>query len=94
MTSTFFADTNSKVKKLKNDGTYPVQNRSGLSLVKRGNSKYFVGNIRFPFNRSGKQIICSLEYCLFHNQRDIKNYMYLLNLNTKSLISLYNLYFI
>ena len=56
MTSTFFADTNSKVKKLKNDGTYPVQNRSGLSLVKRGNSKYFVGNIRFPFNRSGKQI--------------------------------------
>ena len=51
MTSTFFADTNSKIRKLKKDKTYPVQNRSGLQLIKRGNSKYFVGNMRFPFTR-------------------------------------------
>ena len=56
MTSTFFADTNSKIRKLKKDKTYPVQNRSGLQLIKRGNSKYFVGNMRFPFTRNGKNI--------------------------------------
>ena len=56
MTSTFFADTNTKIRKLKEDRNYPVQNKSGLSLIKRGNSKYFEGRIRFPFNASGKLI--------------------------------------
>ena len=28
----------------------------GLSLQKRGNSKYFVGQINFPFNKSGRRI--------------------------------------
>ena len=56
MTSTFFADTNPKIRKLKKDGKYSVANKSGLTLVKRGESKYFVGNIRFPFNRTGQKI--------------------------------------
>ena len=56
MTSTFFADTNNKIRKLKKDGKYSVANKSGLTLVKRGESKYFVGNLRFPFNRSGQKI--------------------------------------
>ena len=56
MTSTFFADTNTKIRKLKEDRNYPVQNKSGLSLIKRGNSKYFVGAIRFPFNKDGNKI--------------------------------------
>ena len=57
MTSTFFADTNTKIRKLKEDRNYPVQNKSGLSLIKRGNSKYFVGAIRFPFNKDGNKIM-------------------------------------
>ena len=56
MTSTFFADTNNKIRKLKKDGKYSVANKSGLTLVKRGESKYFVGNLRFRFNRSGQKI--------------------------------------
>ena len=56
MTSTFFADPNTKIRKLKEDRNYPVQNKSGLSLIKRGNSKYFVGAIRFPFNKDGNKI--------------------------------------
>ena len=56
MTSTFFADTNSKIRKIKKDKTYPVQNRSGLSLVKRGNSKYFVGSLRYPFTKEGQKV--------------------------------------
>ncbi len=56
MISTFFADTNSKIRKIKKDGKYKVGNKLGLSLEKRGNSKYFVGQINFPFNRSGKRI--------------------------------------
>ena len=56
MTSTFFADTNSKIRKIKKDGKYRVGNKLGLSLEKRGNSKYFEGRIRFPFNALGKLI--------------------------------------
>ena len=48
-----FADTDTKISKITEDGTYKVQNRSGLSLVKRGNSKYFEGKFRFPFRRVG-----------------------------------------
>ena len=60
MTSTFFADTNTKIRKLKKDKKYPVQNRSGLCVIKKGNSKRFVGNLRFPFNKNGKKISISL----------------------------------
>ena len=60
MTSTFFADTNTKIRKLKTDKKYPVQNRSGLCVIKKGNSKRFVGNLRFPFNKNGKKISISL----------------------------------
>ena len=56
MTSTFFADTNSKIRKITKDKTYPGQNRSGLSLVKRGNSKYFVGSLRYPFTKEGHKV--------------------------------------
>ena len=43
MTSIFFANTNSKIRKLKEDRSYTVQSNSGLSVVKRGRSKYFKG---------------------------------------------------
>ena len=56
MTSTFFADTNPKIRKLKENKIYPVQSKSGLYVIKRGTSKYFEGRIRFPFNSSGKKI--------------------------------------
>ena len=56
MTSTFFADTNPKIRKLKTDKPYPVQNKSGLYLIKKGNSKYFEGRIRFPFTANGQKI--------------------------------------
>ncbi len=56
MTSTYFFDTNPKIRKLKEDAIYPVQSKSGLYLIKRGASKYFEGRIRFPFNASGKKI--------------------------------------
>ena len=41
MTSTFLADTNPKIRKLKTDKPYQVQNKSGLYVIKKGNSKYF-----------------------------------------------------
>ena len=41
MTSTFFANTNSKIRKLKVDKSYPVFPNSGLSVIKRGKSTYF-----------------------------------------------------
>ena len=41
-----FADTDSKIAKLKEDGSYRVQNQSGLYLIKRGNSTYFTGKFR------------------------------------------------
>ena len=56
MTATFFANTNSKIRKLKEDKSYPVIPKSGLSVVKRGESKYFEGRMRFPFHSSGKKI--------------------------------------
>ena len=56
MTSTFFADSNPKIRKLKTDKPYPVQNKSGLYVIKKGNSKYFEGRIRFPFTATGKKI--------------------------------------
>ena len=56
MTSTFFANTNSKIRKLKEDKSYPVSPNSGLSVIKRGKSRYFQGRMRFPFNASGKKI--------------------------------------
>ena len=55
MTSIFFADSNPKIRKLKDNKSYPVQPKSGLSLVVRGTSKYFEGRMRFPFNASGKK---------------------------------------
>ena len=55
MTSTFFANTNSKIRKLKEDKSYSVQYNSGLSVIKRGKSKYFQGRMRFPCNSSGKK---------------------------------------
>ena len=36
MTSTFFADTNPKIRKLKENKIYPVQSKSGLYVIKRG----------------------------------------------------------
>ncbi len=56
MTSTFFANTNSKIRKLKEDKSYPVLKNSGLSVIKRGKSRYFQGRMRFPFNAFGKKI--------------------------------------
>ncbi len=56
MNPTFFANTNSKIRKLKEDKSYPVFPNSGLSVIKRGNSRYFQGRMRFPFNTSGKKI--------------------------------------
>ena len=56
MISTFFANTNSKIRKLKEDKSYPVLENSGLSVIKRGKSRYFQGRMRFPFNSSGKLI--------------------------------------
>ena len=35
MTSIFFADSNPKIRKLKDNKSYPVQPKSGLSLVKK-----------------------------------------------------------
>ena len=55
MTSIFFADSNPKIRKLKDNKSYPVQPKSGLYLIKRGTSKYFEGRMRFPFNASGKK---------------------------------------
>ena len=46
MTSTFFANTNSKIRKLKVDKSYPVFPNSGLSVIKRGKSTYFQGRMR------------------------------------------------
>ena len=55
MTSTFFANSNPKIRKFKGK-CCSVQPKSGLFVVQRGNSKYFEGRIRFPFNASGKLI--------------------------------------
>ena len=56
MTSTFFANTNTKIRGLKEDKSYPVIPKSGLNVIKRGKSRYFEGRMRFPFNASGKKI--------------------------------------
>ena len=56
MISTYFANTNTKIRNLKEDKSYPVLPKSGLNVVKRGKSKYFEGRMRFPFNSSGKKI--------------------------------------
>ena len=56
MTSTFFANTNTKIRGLKEDKSYPVIPKSGLNVIKRGKSKYFEGRMRFPCNTSGKKI--------------------------------------
>ncbi len=45
MTITYW-DTDSKISRIKEDGSYRVQNRSGLSLIKRGKSYYFQGKFR------------------------------------------------
>ena len=41
MTSTYFANTNTRIRNLKEDKSYPVLPKSGLNVVKRGKSKYF-----------------------------------------------------
>jgi len=51
MTKKVFYDTDTKIAKVTRDKSYSVQNRSGLSLIKRGESKYFEGKFRFPFHR-------------------------------------------
>ena len=55
MTSTYFANTNTKIRKFKGKSC-SVQRQSGLYVIKKGNSKFFEGRIRFPFNSSGKLI--------------------------------------
>ena len=60
MTSTFFANTNRKIRGLKEDKSYPVIPKSGLNVIKRGKSTYFQGRMKFPFNASGKKITISI----------------------------------
>ena len=55
MTSTYFANTNTKIKKFKGKSC-SVQPQSGLYVINKGNSKFFEGRMRFPFNSSGKLI--------------------------------------
>ena len=55
MTSTFFANTNPKIRKFKGKSC-SVQPQSGLYVINKGNSKFFEGRMRFPFNRSGQKI--------------------------------------
>ena len=49
MTSTFFANTDSKIRKLKEDKSYPVSPNSGLSVIKRGKSRYFQGRMTVSY---------------------------------------------
>lgn len=55
MTSTYFANTNTKIRKFKGKSC-SVQPQSGLYVINKGNSKFFEGRMRFPFNSSGKLI--------------------------------------
>ena len=41
-----FTDTDSKIAKLKEDGSYRVQNQSGLCLIKHGIQLSFIGKCR------------------------------------------------
>ena len=52
---TSFANTNPKIRKFKGKSC-SVMPKSGLYLINKGNSKYFEGRIRFPFNASGRLI--------------------------------------
>jgi len=60
MTSTFYANTDKKIRNLKEDKSYPVSPNSGLSVIKRGKSTYFQGRMKFPFNASGKKMAISI----------------------------------
>ena len=55
MTSTYFANTNPKIRKFKGKSC-SVQPQSGLYVINKGNSKFFEGRMRFPFNASGQKI--------------------------------------
>ena len=55
MTSTFFANTNTKIRNFKGKSC-SVQPQSGLYVINKGNSKFLEGRMRFPFNSSGKLI--------------------------------------
>ena len=55
MTSTYFANTNTKIRKFKGKSC-SVQPQSGLYVINKGNSKFLEGRMRFPFNSSGKLI--------------------------------------
>ena len=55
MSSTFFANTNTKIKNFKGKSC-SVQPQSGLYVINKGNSKFLEGRMRFPFNSSGKLI--------------------------------------
>ena len=55
MTFTYFANTNTKIRKFKGKSC-SVQPQSGLYVINKGNSKFFEGRMRFPFNSSGKLI--------------------------------------
>ena len=50
------ANTNKQIKRISKNGTYSVEEGSGLYLRKKDNSLYFEGRIRFPFNKEGKKI--------------------------------------
>ena len=52
MTSTFFANTNPKIRKFKGKSC-SVQPQSGLYVINKGNSKFLEGRMRFPCNSSG-----------------------------------------
>ena len=55
MTSADFVNTNPKIRKFKGK-ICSVQPQSGLYVINKGNSKFFEGRMRFPFNRSGQKI--------------------------------------
>ena len=55
MIFTYFANTNTKIRKFKGKSC-SVQPQSGLYVINKGNSKFFEGRMRFPFNSSGKLI--------------------------------------
>ena len=55
--------TDTKMASIKEDGSHKVQERSGLYLIKRGNSKYFEGKFKkktYPlgaWNKNVKEIL-------------------------------------
>ena len=69
MTSTYFVNTNTKIRKFKGKSC-SVQPQSGLYVINKGNSKFFEGRMRFPFNSSGKLI--SIPIGIFERDVQVK----------------------